>query len=328
MQIQVDHFDDFHVHGASAPEWNQRYQQISCGAMHSAMTEVRVGATHLFWKTLTQRVVQQGCLPPGKLCFVIPLRTSGAGRVQGREVTDHSIFVLRGGEEFVLHRPAGMELIAVTVDERSFERCLAEHPDARRLRALRCRRAFEVAPAALAELRDRLIAMFVCGEGATAYALPARADAAMEALIHASLLDAMCGAAGEGKRVRGLSAHVLVSECHRLTLARADAPPAIDELCTRLRTSRRSLQDSFQTVAGTTPVDYLRSMRLNLVRRTLHQTLPQEASIGDIATRAGFSQLSHFASAYKRLFDELPSQTLRASALQVRTGRCSAAASR
>jgi len=219
-----------------------------------------------------------------------------------------------------------MELLAVTVDEQRFDALLNEQADTRRLQALLRRRAFETAPDALAELRAQLIAMFVWGEGATAYALPARSDGAMEGLIHAGLLQVMGGAGRDGKRVRGLSAHLLVSECHRLTLARVEAPPEIEELCARLRTSRRSLQDSFQTVAGTTPVDYLRSMRLNLVRRTLHQTLPHEVSIGDIATRAGFSQLSHFASAYKRLFDELPSQTLRANAL--RTGRWSEAARR
>ena len=126
--------------------------------------------------------------------------------------------------------------------------------------------------------------------------------------------------ARSGGRARGMSAHMLVSECHRLTMARADLPPTIEELCAQLRTSRRSLQDSFRKVADTTPVDYLRAMRLNLVRHTLHRTLPHDHGIGDIATNAGFSQLSHFAAEYKRLFAELPSQTLRADAIGPRVG--------
>lgn len=316
MQIRLDRFDDFHVYGASAPEWNQRYQQVSRGTMHSSMTEVTVAGTHLFRKALSQRVVQQGCLPPGKLCFAILAHTLGPARMQGREVTDHSIFVLRGGEEFVLHRPAQMELLAVTVDAARFGELLDRQPDGRRLQPLLRRTAFDVAPAVLADLRAQLSAMFVWGLGGSEYALPARSDVAMEGLIHAGLLDALRGARRQGKRVRGMSAHALVSECHRLTLASVDAPPTIEQLCARLRTSRRSLQDSFQQVARTTPVDYLRSMRLNLVRRTLFETLPEQLGIGDIATHAGFSQLSHFASAYKRLFDELPSQTPRADTLR------------
>ncbi|CAN5310888.1 helix-turn-helix domain-containing protein [soil metagenome] len=318
MQFKLDRFDDFHTYGASAPEWNQRYQQISRGTMRSSMAEITVGATHLFWKTLNQQVVQQGCLPAGKLCFAVLARTSGPARMQGREVTDNSIFVLRGSEEFVLHRPAQMELLAVTVDERLFVQLLEQQPDAARLQKLLRRTVFDVAPAALAKLRAELGAMFVWGTDATEYAWPPRSDLAMEGLIQSALLGILREAGREGGRVRGMSAHVLVSECHRLTMARADTPPTIEELCASLRTSRRSLQDSFQKVARTTPVDYLRCMRLNLVRRTLHRTLPHQAGIGDIATHAGFCQLSHFAADYKRLFGELPSQTLRADALQSR----------
>ena len=319
MQVRRDRFDDFHMYGASAPEWNQRYQQISRGTMRSSLTEITVGGTHIFWKTLSQRVVQQGRLPAGKLCFAILARAAGSARMQGREVTNNSIFVLRGGEEFVLHRPAQMELLAVTVDEPEFTHFLSEQQDAGRLQALLRRTVFEVELAALADLRALLVAMVAWGEGVTAQAPLLRADFSMEGLIQSRLLGVLRGASGEGGRIKGMSAHMLVSECQRMTLARADSPPTIEELCARLRTSRRSLQDSFQRVARTTPVDYLRCMRLNLVRHTLHKTMRHQAGIGEIATHAGFSQLSHFAAAYRRLFEELPSQTLRAEDLQPRS---------
>lgn len=317
-QLKLDRFNDFHVYGASAPEWNQRYQQISRGPMRSSMTEITVGSTHLFRKTLDQRVVQQGCLPKGKLCFAMLASSTGTARMQGREVTQSSIFVLRPGEEFVLHRPAHMELLAVTVDEARFDHLLAELPDAKHLRALLRHTSIDVATAELAEMKSLLVAMFVWAEGATEYVLPPRSDLAMEGLIHSGLLRVLRGSSGKGKRTNGMSAYVLVSECHRITMARSDFPPTIEDLCTSLRVSRRSLQDGFQKVAETTPVDYLRSMRLNLVRHTLLKTSSQQTSVGDIASRAGFSHMSHFAAAYKRLFAELPSQTLRADRLGVR----------
>lgn len=308
-------FDDFHVYGASAPEWNQRYQQISRGTMRSSMTEVVVGSVHLFRKALDQRVVQQGCLPAGKLCVVMLDSATGPARLQGREVNDSSISVLRGGDEFMLHRPAQTELLALTVDAAQFDRLVAEQLDAPMLRGLLRRSCIDVGRSDLAEFKALLSAMFVWGQGSTVYALPPRRDLDMQALIHDGLLAVLRGAGREGKRVKGLSAHGIVRECHRITMDSAASPPPIEELCRRLRTSRRSLQDSFQTIAGTTPVDYLRCMRLNLVRQTLHRTTVRQASIGDIATRAGFAQLSHFAAEYKRLFAELPSQTLRADRL-------------
>src|SRR4030095_3151914 len=76
--IKLDRFDDFHLYGASAPAWNQRYQQISCGAMRSSLAEATVGDVHVFRKWMSQRVVQQGCLPIGQLCFAVPIgQTAG-----------------------------------------------------------------------------------------------------------------------------------------------------------------------------------------------------------------------------------------------------------
>ena len=38
VSIRVDVFDDFHLHGASPPEWNQRYMQLSPSTMRSPGT--------------------------------------------------------------------------------------------------------------------------------------------------------------------------------------------------------------------------------------------------------------------------------------------------
>ena len=67
---------------------------------------------------------------------------------------------------------------------------------------------------------------------------------------------------------------------------------------------------NLRDVLGTTPIKYLRSLRLNSVRRALRQAAPGE-TIQDIASHWGFWHLSQFAQDYKHLFGELPSATLR-----------------
>jgi transcriptional regulator GlxA family with amidase domain len=89
--------------------------------------------------------------------------------------------------------------------------------------------------------------------------------------------------------------------------------PSVDELCQRLHVSRRTVQNSFRSVAETTPLNYLRSVRLNGVRRTLMSTPASHLSIGDAAAQWGFYHLSHFAAEYQELFAELPSHTARAT---------------
>jgi AraC family ethanolamine operon transcriptional activator len=75
-------------------------------------------------------------------------------------------------------------------------------------------------------------------------------------------------------------------------------------------TSRRKLNYCFQDVLGTSPVKYLRSLRLNGVRRALRQASPG-VTVQDIASHWGFWHLSQFAQDYKHLFGELPSATLK-----------------
>ena len=131
MTLRLDRFDDFHLHGASAPEWNQRYLQLSPGRMHSSLTEATLGRMHVFRKWMDQRVVQQGCLPPDLICFALvdaDGKVPDTLRVQGREMADHSLLILHSGEEFVLQRPQGLQILAVTLHREDFAACLMSGP--------------------------------------------------------------------------------------------------------------------------------------------------------------------------------------------------------
>jgi len=92
-----------------------------------------------------------------------------------------------------------------------------------------------------------------------------------------------------------------------------DAPVTITELCDVVSVSRRTLQYSFTSVLGISPLQFIRISRLNGARRALHNNLylpsNQRVSISDIASQWGFWHLSQFAKDYKQLFGELPSDT-------------------
>ena len=125
MSFKLDLFNDFHLHGASAPEWNQRYVQLSPGAMQSSLVEATSGNVHVFRKRMSEQVVQQGCVPAGKICFAVLSRnTFGTPRMQGRELRGDSLFILHGGDEFTIQRPKAMELLAVTFEGEEFRRLL------------------------------------------------------------------------------------------------------------------------------------------------------------------------------------------------------------
>ncbi|NEJ80288.1 AraC family transcriptional regulator [Rhizobium leguminosarum bv. viciae] len=75
-------------------------------------------------------------------------------------------------------------------------------------------------------------------------------------------------------------------------------------------TSVRALQVAFQRFKGTTPLGYLRTIRLEAARRALVGE-GGSRSISDAARNAGFTHMGRFAAAYYQAFGETPSETLR-----------------
>jgi transcriptional regulator GlxA family with amidase domain len=104
----------------------------------------------------------------------------------------------------------------------------------------------------------------------------------------------------------------VVRDAEDLIWARPDAPVRARELARRVGVSSRSLFRAFQHVRGHGPLKALTRARLHHVRRDLLTAEPS-ARVGDIAASWGFSHLGRFAAAYRRLFGEHPSATLRAA---------------
>ena len=310
MAIRLDVFDDFHLRGASAPEWKQRYLQLSPGTMQSALAEATSGSVHVFRKWMSERVIQQGCLPPGKICFaILNCRTVGTPWMQGHELREDCLFVLRGGEEFTIQRPGSMDLLAVTFETEEFDRLLDARPWSAQARDLLSRPLLQAPSRSLQRLRQDLLAIL---EWPQAERLGANVfDLAASHIAFGALTDIFREAAGTTRSLANMSAVFLVAECHRIVAASGESPPSIEALCLRLRTSPRNLLNSFKRVADTTPVHYLRSLRLNTVRQRLISTEQAVLTISQAATDQGFDHLSHFTDRYKTLFGELPSQTVR-----------------
>lgn len=88
-------------------------------------------------------------------------------------------------------------------------------------------------------------------------------------------------------------------------------PWTVGELAAAACTSVRSLQEGFRRTLDTTPMAYLRRLRLEQVREDLLTAAPDGVTVTEVATRWGFLHVSRFAGAYGERFGELPSETLR-----------------
>lgn len=89
--------------------------------------------------------------------------------------------------------------------------------------------------------------------------------------------------------------------------------PSVSELCATIGVPERTLRDYCVNFLGLSPGRYMRLRRLNLVRAELRRADPATSSVAQIARRYCFSELGRFAAAYRGLFGESPSVTLKSS---------------
>jgi AraC-like DNA-binding protein len=130
----------------------------------------------------------------------------------------------------------------------------------------------------------------------------------IEAMIH-------CLGSVEVREDRAAERHhaAIMRRFHRVIEDHIDEPLYVPELCKAVGASERTLLACCQEHLGIGPKRYLLLRRMHLVRRALRESSPADTTITEIATRFGFWQFGRLAVAYKALFGEAPSATLRHS---------------
>ncbi|WGL51781.1 helix-turn-helix transcriptional regulator [Nocardioides sp. BP30] len=94
--------------------------------------------------------------------------------------------------------------------------------------------------------------------------------------------------------------------------ANPDLDLSVTDIAAAAHVSVRALQIAFRRHLDATPMGYLRRVRLDRVRADLHAADPTRGvTVTDIAARWGFADLSRFSAHYRRMFGELPRDTLR-----------------
>ncbi|PCE32421.1 helix-turn-helix domain-containing protein [Burkholderia ubonensis] len=314
MFVHHQQFDDADRHAEALRGWDQRYDQIGPGAYRSVVKQAALDGMQLFQETANVRIIQRGRLPPGHTVFGIPLTGAGAFAFGGTRIEHGAIVMAQGGAPFELHSPDDMSVICVVVDadllqqvadaagigldDSVFRRGVVDMPQAVcRRTGLRIATLLERVLSAPAVFDDPQAQRALRGEVGDVLAdlLAYRVPAPPNRLTHACRAD-------------------IVRRVHDYVIDHPEEPVDIQSLCAQLRVSRRTMQNSFQSVVQTGPLSYMRSLRLAQVRRLLLDTRQADLPIAEAAARWGFIHLGHFANAYKAQFGELPSMTARRSA--------------
>ena len=112
------------------------------------------------------------------------------------------------------------------------------------------------------------------------------------------------------------SRHGVVERATEFLRAHLSEPIRIAQVCEAAGVSERSLRTAFHDVWGMSPTRYMRWRRLNDARHALLSAPNLPGTVTTIATEFGFFELGRFATMYKALLGERPSDTLRSSELR------------
>ena len=103
----------------------------------------------------------------------------------------------------------------------------------------------------------------------------------------------------------------VINRCKELLEERDGERVLVGDLAAAAEVSERTLRTVFHEYYGVGPVRYLQTRQLHRVHRALRAADPGAESVTDVLVRHGEWEFGRFASRYRRLFGELPSETLR-----------------
>lgn len=299
-------------HAAGLQHWHQDYEQLSTGAFRGELDEAWFGNVQVFRERTNQVVHETGLAWEGSRTIGVPVTLDGEGLFGGATFDENSIITLGEGNDLDFRTPRALDIIAVTVDANALKEFgeTVWHLDLED--KIPCPGVLACAPQVPARLRDFLTLLLASIKSSPKMLNYPQIRKGMEQEIYNNIVLAVADTSTTADPAISPSRKAVVDRVREYILAHREEPVTVADLCAVLNVSRRTLQYSFQAVLNVNPVAYLRAIRLNGTRRALRAAADDpHATVADIAARWGFWHLSHFASDYKLMFGELPSQTLR-----------------
>jgi len=127
------------------------------------------------------------------------------------------------------------------------------------------------------------------------------------------LLTALSEVKGEGARRQGAlnAARIVRGAEDFLEGGGARQAVQIEDICQALNISRRTLYRAFHDLLDVSPKAYLRLKNMSAARARLLDAGRRPTTVTQVALDQGFWELGRFSGAYRAMFGEAPSETLR-----------------
>ncbi len=299
-RVAISHVEDLSdaVHGAGMDA-----TQMACGPLSGSLVFSQQNGVIYSGGLINGRVALRGPLSPDTLSLGVALRLSGPCRHWLTEVETGNVGVFHGGDEHdALYAPASL-YVAATVCADHLEQEAAKDDLVLDRAALGGTGIH--GRSMPSEVLTTLAAQFARIHGGRRY----RAD--IGDMLLKAFINHLARTPYHHERRVNTNLHAkIAARARTYILDHLCEPIALDDIAAAACTSRRTLSRAFANIFDDTPQTYVRRLRLHRIRQGLASESEKVCTIAIIANQWGISELGRLAGWYRRMFGELPSETL------------------
>lgn len=313
----TSHFSDFEELADCIHAWDLDFRQMDPGESPAELTQIGYGGIQLTHARFNRRYDQRGGAPFGTRTF--GLLEEGVSGVTwcGHQVTDRTLLMFDASGGFEAVSQPGFKVFTFAVPMETLTECadmfsiqgaekIIGHSD----------NTLELTPSTACVLRDHM--MQLKGAAIMDPTVLERSEFIneLECALPGRLMETIVLSKGTSKRPALRTRHLALKRAIEHINASPESVFNVNDLCRITGVSERTLQYAFKEHFGLSPKRYIMNVRLNAVHKVLSRAEPEEVTVTDVAHRFGFWHMGQFAADYRRLFGELPSEsikTLRAS---------------
>lgn len=257
---------------------------------------------------LSSPTLQRGTTPKGMRTFALPARLPNPYSWRGLPVHEQTLIIFPDDRELFSTMGANAEIVTISIEQSLVDSCI-ENWDLKTSDVFGAPSTTDLARPQYSGLRRNLslITEFMCKYGDHEQ-FPHLSRGIQECMID-EMLRPVIGSA-DSRNICQSTAARRVKAASDYILAHLTEPVTVAEVCNGIGCSRRSLEQSFQKYAGTSPKQFIQLLRYKQCHIALLQATPG-SKINDIAHQHGFWHLGQFGAIYKSLFSESPRETLR-----------------
>ena len=290
--------------------WDNDWRQLDTGQALNQIGVISGNSTVVQQVRLSHSVHQQGKTPDQLMTFGFP-DLPNVMMWNGQPVSCPAVFDFNGANGYDAVSGVGFRGVTLSLPTKTFL-SVAEHLGIPVSYLLSAARPYDLSNdnSALNDLRLYLYRLCACVPNTATQGDRHHTSAELDEELPIQLVTALAGSRPNlpmqplKVRQKGLRLAVEFMEEH------GQDNPSIPEICRATGLSWRSLDRAFREYFGVGPKRYMMNFRLTHVRRSLRNQ-PPTAAIFEVANSWGFWHMGDFAREYRKIFCELPSETLK-----------------